>query len=62
MPDKLISAQAAREFAHTYLKDPILEMAVNAVLDHVPAIQCEGCPMMKEVDNHVRFLENGCVK
>ena len=34
---KLIDVQKAKEFASTFLADPILKMAVNAVLDNAPA-------------------------
>lgn len=34
---KLIDVQEAKEFASTFLADPILKMAVNAVLDNAPA-------------------------
>ena len=33
---KLIEVSAAKEFASTFLADPILKMAVNAVLDNAP--------------------------
>ena len=33
---KLIEAKQAKEYANTYLPDPILRMAVNAVLDNCP--------------------------
>ena len=33
---KLIEAKQAKEYADTYLPDPILRMAVNAVLDNCP--------------------------
>ena len=36
---KLIEVNAAREFANTFLPDPILKMAVNAVLDNCPAAE-----------------------
>lgn len=35
---KLIDVQEAKEFASTFLADPILKMAVNAVLDNAPAV------------------------
>lgn len=36
---KLIEVQAAKEFASTFLADPILKMAVNAVLDNAPTVK-----------------------
>ena len=34
---KLIEVQEAKQFANTFLADPILKMAANAVLDNAPA-------------------------
>ena len=34
---KYVEVSQAKEFAGTFLGDPILKMAVNAALDHVPA-------------------------
>lgn len=36
MRKKLIEVDAAKEFADTFLPDPILKMAVKSVLDHAP--------------------------
>lgn len=36
---KLVEVNAVREFANTFLGDPILKMAVNAVLENVPAFE-----------------------
>ena len=33
---KLVEVQATKEFASTFLGDPILKMAVNAVLNNAP--------------------------
>lgn len=33
---KIIEANRAKEFASTFFNDPILKMAVNAVMDNVP--------------------------
>ena len=38
---KLIEAKQAKEYANTYLPDPILRMAVNAVLDNCPGIDID---------------------
>jgi hypothetical protein len=36
---KIIDVKATKEFANTFLADPILKMAVNAVLDNAPAVE-----------------------
>ena len=36
--EKYVEVKAVQEFAGTFLGDPILKMAVNAVLDHAPAV------------------------
>ena len=38
MMSKLIEVQSAKEFADTFFGDPVLKMAVNAVLNNVPAV------------------------
>lgn len=35
--EKYVEVKAAQEFADAFFGDPILKMAVNAVLDHAPA-------------------------
>lgn len=35
--EKYVEINAVKEFAGTFLGDPILKMTVNAVLDHAPA-------------------------
>ena len=43
---KLIEAKTAKEFASTLLADPILKMAVYAVLDKAPEfdlVRCKDC-------------------
>ena len=43
---KLIEAKAAKEFANTFLGDPVLKMAVNAVLNNAPGFElvcCKDC-------------------
>lgn len=35
--EKYVEVKTVQEFAGTFLGDPILKMAVNAVLDHAPA-------------------------
>lgn len=35
--EKFVEVKAAQEFADAFFGDPILKMAVNAVLDHAPA-------------------------
>lgn len=37
--EKYVKVSAVKEFAGTFLGDPILKMAVNAVLDHAPAAE-----------------------
>lgn len=37
--EKYVKVSEAKEFAGTFLGDPILKMAVNAVLDHAPAVE-----------------------
>ena len=37
--EKYVEVKAVQEFAGTFLGDPILKMAVNAVLDHAPAAE-----------------------
>ena len=44
--EKLIEVNAAREFASTFLADPILKMAVYAVLNNAPGfdlVRCKDC-------------------
>lgn len=46
---KIIEANRAKEFASTFFSDPILKMAVNAVMDNVPGadavqvVRCRDC-------------------
>ena len=43
---KLIEVQATNEFARTFLADPILKIAVNAVLNNAPGfdlVYCREC-------------------
>ena len=35
--EKYVKVSAVKEFAGTFLGDPIMKMTVNAVLDHAPA-------------------------
>ena len=37
--EKYVEVSAVKEFAGTFLCDPILEMTVNAVLDHAPTAE-----------------------
>lgn len=54
---KYVEVQAVKEFALGFLPDPILRMAVNAVLDNAPAVDLcpkwtpvsEGLPPMTDV-------------
>ena len=36
--EKYVKVSAVKEFASSFQGDPILKMAVNAVLDHAPAV------------------------
>lgn len=36
--EKLVKVSAVKEFADTFLADPILKMAVNAVLNRAPTV------------------------
>ena len=38
---KLVEVKATKEFASTFLADPILKMAVNAVLDNAPEFETD---------------------
>ena len=46
---KLVEVETAKEFAHTFLGDPILKLAVKAVLENAPTAdavvvtRCEHC-------------------
>lgn len=43
---KLVEVKAAKEFASTFFGDPVLKMAVNAVLDNTPGfdlVRCKDC-------------------
>jgi hypothetical protein len=44
---KLLDAKATKEFASTFLADPILKMAVNAVLNNAPGIELVHCSECK---------------
>lgn len=37
--EKLISVSAVKDYAHVHLKDPFIALAVNALLDNVPAVE-----------------------
>ena len=37
--EKYVKVSAVKEFAGTFLGDPIMKMTVNAVLDHAPAAE-----------------------
>ena len=50
---KLIEVNTAREFANTFLPDPILKMAVNAVLENCPAADMDTV----EVEKALKWLE-----
>lgn len=39
MKKKLVEVTAAKEFADTFLPDPILKMAAKSVLDHAPVAE-----------------------
>ena len=48
---KLIDVKVAKEFASTALADPIMIMAVNAVLDKAPGfdlVRCKECKFWEE--------------
>ena len=48
---KLIEVNRAKEFASTLFGDPVLKMAVNAVLDKAPEfelVRCKDCKRYKE--------------
>ena len=51
---KLIEAKQAKEYADTYLPDPILRMAVNAVLDNCPGIDGDRVKELEEAVAHQR--------
>lgn len=43
---KLVEVKTAKEFASTFFVDPVLKMAVNAVLDNAPGfylVRCKDC-------------------
>ena len=48
---KVVDVKAVNEVAYTMLGDPILKMAVNAVVNSTPTIdlvQCKDCRMYEE--------------
>ena len=52
---KLIEVKQAKEFASTLLADPILKMAVYAVLDKAPEfdlVRCKDCKHAGINENH----------
>ena len=52
---KVIEVSTAKEFASTFFGDPILKMAVNALMDHVPAVEAEVVVRCKEC-----IADGGC--
>lgn len=50
---KVIEVKTAKEFASTFLCDPVLQMAVNSVLNNAPGfelIRCKDCIWRSEFD------------
>ena len=64
---KLVDPNQAKEFAATIFGDPILKMAVNAVMDNVPKVEasevvfCEICRHSRETERAgYLFCNNPC--
>lgn len=53
---KYVEVQAVKEFALGFLPDPILRMAVNAVLDNAPAVDL--CPKWTPVSEGLPPMRN----
>ena len=66
---KLVEVQTAKDFANTFFGDPVLKMAINAVLDNAPAV--DAIPVNADELKHLindtiayiwRLEERGCDK
>ena len=54
---KMIEINTAKEFASTFFGDPILKMAVNAVIDNAPTV--DAVPVDKIIFHHILIDKNG---
>lgn len=57
---KIVEVKTAKEFANTFFGDPVLKMAVNAVLDNAPGFELVRCEYCKSYDKECGYCEEMC--